>query len=110
MLFYINLMFVYLGSKNPAETSGRSCLNVLETSMNLYTNCKYKVYHESCYNTKMLKRLKLYFLKNGRKVIKQEVEQLKVNELNITKCLRRIRTSLLTHKNFSQTPFILTAL
>lgn len=48
-------MFVYLGSKNPAETSGRSCVNVLETSMNLYTNCKYKVYHESCYNMKMLK-------------------------------------------------------
>lgn len=67
MLFHNNLMFVYLGSKNPAETSGRSCVNVLETSLNLYTNCKYKVYHESCYNKKMLKRLKLYLKKMAEK-------------------------------------------
>lgn len=33
------------------------------------------------------KRLKFYFFKNGRKVIKQEIEQLKVNELNIIMCL-----------------------
>lgn len=29
-----NLMLVHLGSKEPAETSGRRCVNVLETSIN----------------------------------------------------------------------------
>lgn len=51
------------------------------------------------------KRLKFY-LENGQKMIKQEAEQLKVNQPP----LRRTRTSLLTHKNVSQACFILISL
>lgn len=54
-------MFVCLGSKDPAESSGRRCVNVLETSVNLYTSCKYKVYHESCYTKPLKKKAQILF-------------------------------------------------
>lgn len=46
----------------------------------------------SFYNVKTFKSLKFY-LKTDRKMIKQEAEQLKVDKLNITKCLRRTTTN-----------------
>lgn len=70
MLSHNYLMSVCLGSKDPAEASGRSCVNVLETSMNLYTSCNYK------YIMRVVTTRNMKTLKKGSNFIKKRKEKM----------------------------------